>query len=112
MATRKKKYQEIHETLNIDDHIFESNVDNVIKNLQALKVKYNKHTVLYLELDADYNHIDISLSGKRPETDKERDDRLLATRVNKTLAAKRQRKTEDEEKAEFFRLHEKFGHLL
>ena len=112
MATRRKRYQEVRESIDIDDYIFEGSLGDVIERLQALQAKYDKHTRLYLDLDAGYNSIEVYLRGIRPETDKERDDRLAAARLHKKSVVKREQDAKEAEKAEFFRLHEKFGHLL
>lgn len=113
MVTKKKKYQEIYENLEIDDYIFEGHLDDVIERLQALKTQYDKHTFLHLDLNtSDDNVVEVSLRGRRPETNRERDDRLAASRVLKEANVERKQHAVDVEKAEFFRLVEKYGHLL
>ena len=116
MTTRKKKYQEIYESLytGVDDCIFEGNLDEVIARLRAIKVKYPQHTDITFSLDTEYGsmNIDISLSGKRLETDDDRNDRLAAARMNKAADVERKQQNQEEERAEFFRLHDKYGHLL
>ena len=110
MAARRKKYQEVWESLAVDDYLLEGNLDEIIARLQAVKAQYSKH--LSLHLDFGYGESDADLRGCRLETDKERSDRLTAGRMQKKAAAKRKQNADEEEKQEFFRLHEKFGHLL
>lgn len=112
MATKKKKYQDVSENLEIDDYIFEGHVSEVIIRLQDLCSQYGKHHHLYLDLDAGHNNIEVSLRGTRSETDKERDKRLADRRGVKAHFAQKQQQADEAEKQEFFRLHEKFGHLL
>jgi hypothetical protein len=113
MATRRKKYQQVIEHVtSVDQSALEGSLDEVIEYLEALTEKYPTHTRLYLDFDAGHNNLDIDLHGHRPETDRERDSRLDAARVVRATAAERQNQNTEAEKKEFFRLHEKFGHLL
>jgi hypothetical protein len=64
---------ESHMTYDLD-----GNLDDVIKYLQDLKERYQKdYFELFIEISYHHDDTDISLMGKREETQKEKENRLL-----------------------------------
>lgn len=115
MTTSKKKYLQVRETLcNLDMDFFSDTIVKIMAELQGFKDDYPDHTDLAILIDHDYDSraIDVNLVGTRLETDKERNKRLAKARKERERKVEVNASREAAEKAEFFRLVDKFGHLL
>jgi hypothetical protein len=70
----------------LESHItydLDGNLDDVIKYLQVLKERYQKdYFELFIEISYHHDDTDISLMGKREETQKEKENRLIKEELN------------------------------
>jgi hypothetical protein len=113
MATRKKRYLEITETLReLSIEFFEGSLIQLMAELQGFMDDYPDHKDLEILIDHYCESVDIELRGTRLETDKERDKRLAKARKERERKAEMKASREVAEKQELKRLLEKYGEEL
>lgn len=105
-----KKYLLISERLEtLDIYFLDNDVDDIIENLNKFKVKYPKHSRLYIDASYLWNDMEIELRGQRDENDSERDARLASQRRVRDSRKEATLQEIIDEKKELKRLLDKYG---
>ena len=119
MTMKKYITQQLGE---ISKNVLEGTIDQVCINLQEIKGRHlaEGYIDISIEVDSGWDYTDYILHGKRIETDKEYDARLVrerrarerAFKAKETAARAKEKQRQEQEardRAEYLRLKKKFG---
>jgi len=96
---------------------FDGDIDKVISMLENLKKEHSEYSNLCIDICVDHdstdnNMVEITLHGDRPETEKEKNKRLITTKRIKEKEAKESKKQKEQvktwEEKTYLRLKKKF----